>query len=153
MDAPDDKSGKAGGKWWRSTEYLRFILAMSIILGSLITLGVAMLGGYADAPTMAGIFSGWIVAIVAFYFMEQASDRAVDQQRLFVSEDTRKKLDTFEEETAKYCDTAIDRAIEEQTKSIKDKADFWMNRAEQYRNMLIELDPTLKSEEDLGPRD
>jgi hypothetical protein len=52
-------------KWWYSEELFRFVLAMAIFIGFLIILGWGMVGRLTDVPTPAGIFSGWIVAIVA----------------------------------------------------------------------------------------
>ncbi|TFH48653.1 MAG: hypothetical protein E4G89_05950 [Methanothrix sp.] len=160
MSAPTDKSeekakDKADGKWWNTTDFLRFVIAMAIILGFFIILGVAMMGGYADVPTMAGIFSGWIVAIVAFYFMEQASDRAANQQKLFIDDNTQKKLSRLEED----CETVIDDKINDTLlKEFKDKSEYWMKKAEGYRELLLELDPhleqpDLKSDKDISPRD
>lgn len=90
VDEPANQPAVEELKLRQCKEIYRFILATIIIGSFLVILLAAMIGGYADVPTLSGIFSGWIVAIVAFYFMEQASDRAADQQSTFLLNDVRR---------------------------------------------------------------
>jgi len=87
----------------------RFYLALVIIFIFGAVLVVAMIGKYADPPTLAGIFSGWIVAIIAFYFMDEASDRAVQQE-------TRRKLGMQSQDSEEL----IDLGLKEKDKIIQD---------------------------------
>ena len=58
------------------TEKFRFYLAMVLIMGFLILIGLSLLGGYTDPLVLAGIFSGWIAAVMGFYFIQQGADKA-----------------------------------------------------------------------------
>lgn len=60
-------------------DWLRFIVAFTLILGFLFLIGIAMVGEYADPTILSGVFSGWIAAIIGFYFIEQGADRAQQQ--------------------------------------------------------------------------
>ncbi len=88
----------------RRTEDHRFWLAAGIIGGFIAVLIIAMAGGYADPLTLSGIFSAWIVAIIAFYFIQQNADRA-QQQAVIASaksdEKARSMAEEIEEETEK----------------------------------------------------
>lgn len=133
----DEKAEKK--KWWESKDLFRFSLAMTIIIGFLIILGIAIVGQFTDIPTLAGIFSGWIVAIIAFYFMEQASDRTAQ----IISDETGKQLDKLQD----HGEETLDKVGTE----LASQVEFWKNKAMGFRNLLIETDPSLKSEEDEGP--
>jgi hypothetical protein len=58
-----------------STENHRFILAMLLICSFMIIIGLAVLGtifwGYTGIANLIGFFSGWIAAIIGFYFLQQ----------------------------------------------------------------------------------
>lgn len=51
-------------------------MAFTLILGFLFLIGLALLGGYADPVVLTGIFSGWIAAVIGFYFIQQGADKA-----------------------------------------------------------------------------
>jgi len=58
-----------------STENHRFILAMLLIGSFMVIIGLAVLGtifwGYTGIANLIGFFSGWIAAIIGFYFLQQ----------------------------------------------------------------------------------
>ncbi len=112
---------------------------MTIIIGFLVILLSALLGKLSDVSALAGIFSGWIVAIVAFYFMEQASDRTAK----IISDEAGKRIDILQDQT--------EESVKKLSAELTEKANFWKNKALDFRNLLIEMDPSLKSEEDEGP--
>lgn len=73
-------------------EQHRYYLAALLIGGFLLLLGYDLWeGGYFDIATLAGIFSGWIVAVIGFYFMDQASDRT-QQQALTITGKAERKV-------------------------------------------------------------
>jgi len=129
-----------------STESHRFWLAVVLVGGFVLILLVAMVGGYEEPSALAGIFSGWIVAIIGFYFIQQASDRAAQQQALIISDGTKTKLDMLQEKSEESVDEVGTEAA-----NVAKERDFWKNKATEFRNLLIEVDPSLKSEEDKGP--
>lgn len=104
----------------------RYWLAVVLILGFLALIGVAMVGGY-DAPTeLASIFSGWIVAIIGFYFLDQAADRS-QQQATIIS-------DKAGEKAAK-----ISRTGQEETEQIVKEAKAKIDKLENEKKILIDL--------------
>jgi len=126
-------------KWWNCKELFRFVLAMAIIVGFIIILLIGMVGKFADVPTLAGIFSAWIVAIVAFYFMEQASDRTAK----IISDETGKKIDM----QLVQGEEGVDKLSAELAETVE-QANYWKNKALGFRSLLIDVDPNLKTEMD-----
>jgi uncharacterized membrane protein YraQ (UPF0718 family) len=58
----------------------RFWIAFAIIIGLIAILVIVVLQAqYTQASTLAGIFSGWITSIVAFYFYGQTTANAQSQ--------------------------------------------------------------------------
>jgi len=58
----------------------RFWIAFAIIIGLIIILMIVVAQAqYTQASTLAGIFSGWITSIVAFYFYGQTTTNAQSQ--------------------------------------------------------------------------
>ncbi len=93
---------------------------------------VAMLGGYADIPTLAGVFSGWIVAIIAFYFMDEASERAGGQE-------LSRKLN----QQAQDNEEAAETALKEKQKIIQDLSDrvtTLANGIKEYEKLVAALE-------------
>jgi hypothetical protein len=115
---------------------------MTIIVGFFLILVLALVRRLSDVPTLAGIFSGWIVAIVAFYFMEQASDRTAK----IISDETGKKIDMLQTQS----EESVDK-LGAELADVANQANFWKNKAMGFRDLLLEVDPSLKSEEDEGP--
>ncbi|UCE91291.1 MAG: EI24 domain-containing protein [Methanobacteriota archaeon] len=101
-------------------EVFRFTLAVVLIGGFLIILGIAMVGNFTDVPTLAGVFSGWIVAVVAFYFMEQASDRSLEQQAKYLESGAEqvafRALERAEEATSEVRLEAVEKFAEYESK-------------------------------------
>jgi len=62
-----------------SREKYRFSLAFLLLGGFIALIAVAMIGGYADPLVLAGVFSGWIAAIIGFYFIQQNAEDAIVQ--------------------------------------------------------------------------
>lgn len=124
-----------------TTEKHRFQLAVVIIFGFVVLLGIAMIGKYADPLTLSGIFSAWIVAIVAFYFIQQNADRA-QQQAVIISAKSQEKAssmaDTIEEETErirKVAETKI-KEIEGQMMTYKKLAESATSDLERLRKKI-----------------
>ena len=60
----------------------RFWIAAVLILGMLTILTVAVLQGqYVQVTQLAGIFSGWITSIIAFYFYTQTNTQLQNQSK------------------------------------------------------------------------
>ena len=92
MSDPDTKSKTEDRDLAQHREQHRFLLAAFLIGGFLLLLGIDLSkGDYIDVATLAGIFSGWIVAIIGFYFMDQASDRT-QQQALSITDKAERKV-------------------------------------------------------------
>jgi len=122
----------------KRTEDHRFWLAAGIIAGFILLLAIAMAGKYADPLTLSGIFSAWIVAIIAFYFIQQNADRA-QQQAVISSGKSQEKAgsmaDAIEEETErikKIAETQI-KEIEGQMMKYKKLAESALSDLEKLR--------------------
>lgn len=107
------------------TEVFRFTLAVILVGGFLAILLINLIGGYADIPTLASIFSAWIVAIIGFYFMDQASDRT-QRQAIYVTSKADEKANNMAqtsaertEEFTKKAKAEIDKLRQEKAKAVK----------------------------------
>ena len=73
-----------------STEKHRFWLAILFIGGFLIIMVVALLGTFAQVFTgiedLAAIFSGWITAVMGFYFLQSNTEKAQEQTTQAISQ-------------------------------------------------------------------
>lgn len=76
---PPEIEEKISRREFTQRELYRFCLATILISGFLILICIAMIGGYADPNILAGIFSGWIAAVIGFYFIQQGAERAQEQ--------------------------------------------------------------------------
>jgi hypothetical protein len=85
-------------------ELFRFIIAAILICGFLIILGISVLTKYPDPLVLSGIFSGWIVSILGFYFMQQNVDKA-NQKTIQTIEESSKKLKTYESQVEDLLDS------------------------------------------------
>jgi len=69
----------------KSTENHRYGLAMLLIGGFLVIMFAGVIGaiffGYAGMESLAATFSGWITAVIGFYFLQQNTERAQLQTR------------------------------------------------------------------------
>ncbi len=108
----------------KKTEDHRFWLAAGIIAGFIVLLMIAMVGKYADPLTLSGIFSAWIVAIIAFYFIQQNADRA-QQQATIISGKSQEKAgnmaDAIDEETERIKQIAEARIKEIESQMLRYK--------------------------------
>ena len=137
MEDSSKESKEEGKSLAESTEKHRYRLAMLLVGGFMVILVVDMIGGYTDPAVFAGIFSGWIVAIIGFYFLQQASDHAQQQATIITSKAERKSADiseTSQEETdriAKKATETID-SLEMQKKDLE-------SLVERYKEKISEL--------------
>jgi hypothetical protein len=118
----------------QSTEEHRFYLAILFIGGFLVIMGLALLGqffwGYTGIKDLAAIFSGWIVAIIGFYFAQQNTAQA-HQQAMVVTKDAAEKK-------AKYASKS-DLSITELEEKIEKQKEF-------INQLLSTLDDLSKKE-------
>ncbi len=137
MNAPNPPPGDEDGKSWKWTDFYRFVLALTIILGFFGFLVLALVRNFEDIPTLTGVFSGWIVAIIGFYFMEQASDRAATQQSTILLNDVKRS-------TNEAVETAAD-----ETDSLKAAT---KKMVKEYENKIRDLKNVIKAyDEECGP--
>lgn len=126
-------------------EGYRFGLALVILVIFGLVLVVAMVGKYAEPQTLAGIFSGWIVAIIAFYFMDAASDRAVGL-------DTRRKLDQLSQDAEDSVDKGLkekDRIIQGLTTELANLS----NGISEYEQVVKDLESKLQGSRRTEPNE
>jgi hypothetical protein len=102
------QAAKTDSQAQESTEYHRYILAMVFIGSFMVIMGLAVLGtifwGYTGIANLVGFFSGWIAAMIGFYFLQQnaagaqaaakvATDSAVEEHALaHKAEDQKSRL-------------------------------------------------------------
>lgn len=83
----------------KSTENHRFRLAILFIGGFLIIMFAALvgefLGVYDSLKDLAAIFSGWITAVMGFYFLQQNTEKA-QQQTIEITKDASEARKTSE---------------------------------------------------------
>lgn len=113
----------------RSTETHRFRLAILFIGGFLVIMFVALLGEFLNVFTgledLAAIFSGWITAVMGFYFLQQNTEKA-QQQTLQVTRDASEARKTSEravEKTAELTSVNEENILELQ-ETIRKQANF-----------------------------
>jgi hypothetical protein len=74
----------------KSTESHRFHLAMLFIGGFLAIMIIALVGEffamYSGLKDLAATFSGWITAVIGFYFLQQNTERAQEQAKDAIKE-------------------------------------------------------------------
>ncbi len=110
-----------------SREKFRFCLAFLLLGGFLALIAIAMIGGYADPLVLAGVFSGWIAAIIGFYFIQQNAEDAIEQAKNATSlsadikaEATKTVMGIGSTSTATF--DAIQEAVENKTKELRETA-------------------------------
>jgi methyl-accepting chemotaxis protein len=120
----------------KSTEYHRYGLAMLLIGGFLVIMFAGLIGAiffsYAGMESLAATFSGWITAVIGFYFLQQNTERAQLQSR----DATRQAAVASQEvvsatkkvvETTNKASNLYDKGkagISDLEKTIKEQADF-----------------------------
>lgn len=116
----------------KSTESHRFSLAILFIGGFLIIMFAALLGEFAGKYTglkdLAAIFSGWITAVMGFYFLQQNTEKAQQQTTEATKEaaDARRTSERAAEKTAKLTSVSesnvmgLKETIEEQKEFINE---------------------------------
>ncbi len=69
-----------------STEFHRYILAMLFVFSFMSIMFLAVLGtifwGYTGIANLVGFFSGWVAAIIGFYFLQQSTAGAQAQAKV-----------------------------------------------------------------------
>jgi hypothetical protein len=130
MEKNDNEASKIGGSIFGiegSRERYRFSLAFLLLGGFIFLIAAAMMGGYADPIVMAGVFSGWIAAIIGFYFIQQNAEDAIDQANKATSlssdirAETAKKIAEVESVSTAMFDS-IQEAVEKKTKELRETA-------------------------------
>ncbi len=120
------------------TDDHRFALAVILVAGFMILIGIAMMGGYKAPIDLAGIFSGWIVAIIGFYFLEQSSERSAKQQSNALSNVGQRSLDILlaapEQKFEKLVQTTKEKIDE-----LEREKNVYREIAERYRKVAEEL--------------
>ncbi|MEW5748051.1 MAG: hypothetical protein AB1793_04600 [Candidatus Thermoplasmatota archaeon] len=101
------------GFWEASREAYRFILAMAILIIFGMLLVATMAGGYTDPTVIAGMFSGWIVAIIGFYFMDEVSARSTSEEVKRAVQSQYDDAFAAHEENLRAKDTVIQRLKDE----------------------------------------
>jgi len=125
-----DESTKSDRDLAQRREQHRYNLASLLIGGFLIILGGDLwMGGYFDIATLAGIFSGWIVAIIGFYFMDQASDRT-QQQAISITGKAERKVSGMADKAS--------QSVEDLEKSVRDSRATIVTLAEE-RDKAVKL--------------
>lgn len=124
------------------TENHRILLAVVLIGGFVIVLLVAMAGGYAEPSVLAGIFSGWIVAIIGFYFLGQASDR-VQQQATVITDKTRRMTDLITQADEGTYETFNDK-MEARINDLEGQIDKYRTLIDKYKKKAISLASRIK---------
>jgi hypothetical protein len=103
-EKPSEKGPAKEDVLQQSTESHRFWLATLFILGFLAIMFTALLaeffGLYTGVKDLAAIFSGWITAIMGFYFLQQNTERA-QQQTMIVTKGASDAIRTSERATEK----------------------------------------------------
>lgn len=121
-----DIQGMAFRIEWSREKY-RFSLAFLLLGGFIFLIAAAMIGEYADPLVLAGVFSGWIAAIIGFYFIQQNAEDAVDQANKAMSlsadikAETAKKVAAVETISTVTFDT-MQEAVEKKTKELRETA-------------------------------
>jgi len=117
------------------TEFHRFFLAAILVVGFMFVLIVAMAGGYAEPSALASIFSGWIVAIIGFYFLGQASDR-VQQQATIITDKTRKMTDLITQTDDGTYDS-LNKKMEAKLDDLEGQINKYRTLIDKYKKMAI----------------
>jgi hypothetical protein len=99
-EKPSEKGPAKEDVLQQSTESHRFWLATLFILGFLAIMFTALFGLYTGVKDLAAIFSGWITAIMGFYFLQQNTERA-QQQTMIVTKGASDAIRTSERATEK----------------------------------------------------
>jgi len=109
----------------------RFWIAFVIIIGLIIILAIpALQGQYAQTTTLAGIFSGWITSIVAFYFYGQTTSQSQSQNAqlgqtanaaLKQAEASKNTIDGFKEQMATHDSSMQSLSARRQTKGFTEE--------------------------------
>lgn len=77
------------------TENHRFYLAVLIVSSLVIVIFIpTFFRDYSSSKELAAIFSGWITAIVGFYFLQQNTERAQEELKNMIAEAKRAKEET-----------------------------------------------------------
>jgi hypothetical protein len=96
-DGKQQQPAKTDSQLQESTESHRYYLAMFLIVSFMVIMGLAVVGtifyGYTGIATLVGFFSGWIAAIIGFYFLQQNTAGAQAQAKA--------ATDTAAEQTAR----------------------------------------------------
>ncbi|MDD1772266.1 MAG: hypothetical protein LUQ09_05030 [Methanomassiliicoccales archaeon] len=127
-----------------SREKYRFSLAFLLLGGFIALIAVAMIGGYADPLVLAGVFSGWIAAIIGFYFIQQNAEDAIAQAGKATELSSEIKTEAVRKvtEIGSISDTTFEMvqdAVKKQTAQLRETA---KKKDALIAEMLAELEKT-----------
>lgn len=120
----------------KSSENHRYGLAMLLIGGFLVIIFAGLIGAiffsYAGMESLAATFSGWITAVIGFYFLQQNTERAqlqtrdATRQAAVASQEvvsaTKKVVETTKKASTLYNEGKA--GMLDLEKTIKEQADF-----------------------------
>ena len=118
-----------------SREFYRFVLAMTILVLFGLLLIAAMAGGYSDPTVLAGMFSGWIVAIIGFYFMDEVSQRTIGQETHRIVDEQWTDSEASLEESLKKKDAVVDNLKKALANLSKDSDEQLKEKEKNIRNL------------------
>ena len=85
-----------GDKMDISKENHRFWFAVLLISGMLIIISIPIFQGkYDDGKNLAAVFSGWITAVVGFYFLQQNTEKAQQQAQQAIKDGESARRDSI----------------------------------------------------------
>jgi uncharacterized membrane protein YccC len=141
VDTPDYKSKGRTAFLTSSREMYRFALAFTILVIFALMLVSALWGGYADPVVLGGMFSGWIVAIVGFYFMDEASQRSLGQETRRALDDCNEGIDESQAASLKEKDAVI----KDLWAKLNNMANSYHEERESQRETIKEYEETIKA--------
>jgi hypothetical protein len=142
-NSPDKKRGEDSRNEIKFEEHA-LIIAVVLLLGFFLILAPsAYKGETADTVELAGIFSGWIVAIVGFYFMRnQAEQSATVAQKVGLGRGLS-SADYFEE---KYNSSKKNLdSLKELVKRVEGEKELAVQNLEKIKGMYMELAESYKA--------
>ncbi len=139
MKASDKDSKKESEPGTDSREKYRFVLAMTILILFGLLLTATMAGGYTDPTVLAGMFSGWIVAIIGFYFMDEVSARSLSQETRRAVEDQYDGAYVAQETSLKQKDAVIKDLKERMAALSTDTREHIRQKEETIRKLAEEV--------------
>jgi len=125
-DSQSENWNKIGLTPWSLIDVFRFVIALVLIVGFLYIVYICLTNGYATLEVVAGVFSGWILAVITFYFMDQAAGRTQQQAEVITKRAEGKA-------------SSIAQASDEATFELETKAKAKITELEHVKNEALRL--------------